>query len=247
MGVVYTYDRICQQKNTFMIVLNLLSGESFKNHVLAMMGEKPYQWAAQHGIGRRIIDSIKKGNIPDPKNLVPLANALGVSVDYILTGNKATLPHSKEQTINNREGYIVPLAEGYLSGGTGTIPSDEIKDELWIPKKYLGAAKGAETRYVAIEVKGNSMEPIVQEGEIVVVDRTECDPEKIRSRSIYAVRVDSENYVKHLLYKKKENVLQLISANPQFVREHGIESIDLNTLDDSPIIGKVVFSFRRWK
>lgn len=71
-----------------MIVHELLSGEAFKNQVLKKAGEKPYQWATQNGIGRRVIDSIKKGKIPDPKNLIPLANALGFSLDKLLTGKE---------------------------------------------------------------------------------------------------------------------------------------------------------------
>jgi hypothetical protein len=75
----------------------LLEGEDFKNQVLTRMGDKPYQWASQHGIGRRVIDSIKKGKIPDPRNLVPLANALMVSIDWLLTG----------KNVHGDEGFFV--------------------------------------------------------------------------------------------------------------------------------------------
>jgi hypothetical protein len=42
-------------------------------------------------------------------------------------------------------------------------------------------------------------------------------------------------------------ILQLISASPYFVREHGFEYISLKELEDNPIIGKVVFGFRKCK
>jgi len=42
-------------------------------------------------------------------------------------------------------------------------------------------------------------------------------------------------------------ILQPISASAHFVREHGFEYISLKEVEDNPIIGKVVFSFRRWK
>ncbi|HHT9113509.1 MAG TPA: hypothetical protein ACFYD0_09315 [Candidatus Wunengus sp. YC65] len=40
-------------------------------------------------------------------------------------------------------------------------------------------------------------------------------------------------------------ILRLISASSLFVREHGVEYINLKEVKDSPIIGKVVFSFRK--
>jgi hypothetical protein len=42
-------------------------------------------------------------------------------------------------------------------------------------------------------------------------------------------------------------ILQLISASPHFGREHGFESLNLKELEDNPIIGNVVFSFRKRK
>ncbi|MBM2834261.1 MAG: hypothetical protein HW406_1422 [Candidatus Brocadiaceae bacterium] len=46
---------------------------------------------------------------------------------------------------------------------------------------------------------------------------------------------------------KSGKILQLISASPHFVREHGFEYINLKEVEDNPIVGKVVFSFRKWK
>jgi len=48
---------------------------------------------------------------------------------------------------------------------------------------------------------------------------------------------------------KKVRMLQLISANPQYTRERGFEYIKLDELDNdqNPIIGRVVFSFRKWE
>ncbi|MBM4065773.1 MAG: hypothetical protein FJ266_09055 [Planctomycetes bacterium] len=42
-------------------------------------------------------------------------------------------------------------------------------------------------------------------------------------------------------------ILQLISTSPHFGREHGFEYINLKEAEDNPIIGNVVFSFRKWK
>ena len=43
---------------------------------------------------------------------------------------------------------------------------------------------------------------------------------------------------------KLGKILQLISASAHFVGEHGFEYINLKEVEDKPIIGRVVFSFR---
>jgi len=41
-------------------------------------------------------------------------------------------------------------------------------------------------------------------------------------------------------------ILQHISASLHFVERHGFEYINLKEVEGNPIIGKVVFSFRKW-
>jgi len=45
---------------------------------------------------------------------------------------------------------------------------------------------------------------------------------------------------------KSGRILQLISASPHLVKEHGFEYDNLKEVEDKPIIGRVVFSFRKW-
>jgi len=46
---------------------------------------------------------------------------------------------------------------------------------------------------------------------------------------------------------KSGEILPLISASPHFVRERSFECINLKEVEGNPIIGKVVFSFRKGK
>ncbi len=91
------------------------------------------------------------------------------------------------------------------------------------------------------------MEPLLEEDDIVVIDRADCDMKKLHENGIYAVRKDDLYYIKHLHYEEKSKTLQLISANIHFTREHGFEYINLKEIEENPIIGKVVFSLRKWK
>ena len=90
------------------------------------------------------------------------------------------------------------------------------------------------------------MELLFEEDDIVVIDRADCDMKKIYENSVYAVRKDDLYYIKHLHYEEKSKTLQLISASPHFTTKHGFEYINLQEVEENPIIGKVVFSFRKW-
>jgi hypothetical protein len=80
---------------------------------------------------------------------------LGVGVGRLVTGKEDHFAHTEEQRINEEDGYSVPLVDGYISGSTGTIPLEIIKERerLWIPKKYFHSPSGHDCRYIAIEVK----------------------------------------------------------------------------------------------
>lgn len=42
------------------------------------------------------------------------------------------------------------------------------------------------------------------------------------------------------------SLIYLLSENPEH-RRHGVEHIRLKKVTDNPVMGRVVFSFRRWK
>lgn len=199
------------------------------------------------GIKRGIINSIMRGSYPKINEAYEVAKALGVSLERLLIGEDRHVFSTEEQKIDKENGYIVPMIEGHISGGTGSIPLEEITEKFWIPKKYLQSPAGYDCRYVAIKVKGYSMEPLIEDDDIVLIDRVKNDLKNIQENSIYAVRKDDLYYVKHLHYEEKEKKLQLISASPYFIREHGFEYINLKEIENNPIIGKVIFSFRKWK
>lgn len=206
----------------------------------------PYS-LTKKGIKLATINSILRGSKIHVTTACDVAHVLGVSVERLVTGKETHFAHTEEQKINEEDGYCIPLIDGYVSGGTGTIPLEMIKERLWIPKKYLHSPSGHDCRYIAIEVKGYSMEPLLEEGEIVIIDRSNCDLMHVREKNIYVVQKDSLYYVKHLYYEEKEKKLHLISASPYFTRKHGFEYINLKEIEYNPIIGKVVFSFKRWK
>lgn len=216
---------------------------SFKNNYIELTKKYggPYS-LVKKGIKKGIIESIMQGSMPSLDRAYIIAQALGVSLERLLTGRE-TMPEVPE-----KEKYyeLIPHAKGALSGGQGTVPPGELKGWLWIPKKYLPGGGDGE-RYAAVTVSGESMEPLLVDGETVVIDRTERDLDAVHKGSLYAVGKEGLSFVKKLEYDKDTGMLFLISENRDHVNRQGVEYIRLKKGMENPIMGKVVFSFRRWK
>lgn len=64
-----------------------------------------------------------------------------------------------------------------------------------------------------IEVSGNSMEPLIQDGAFVIVDPHQTE---YIANKIYVVKVDEETYVKRVIINRESGVMILKSINPDY-------------------------------
>ena len=109
-----------------------------------------------------------------------------------------------------------------LSAGTGIVdldPTDTTEIELngHVPPHDL-----------AFEVRGDSMEPVFENGEIVFVKKTQ----DIHNGQIIAVQINEEAYIKKVYITNDH--MRLVSLNKEY------EDIIANENDDIRIVGKVL-------
>lgn len=109
-----------------------------------------------------------------------------------------------------------------LSAGTGIVdldPTDTTEIELngHVPPHDL-----------AFEVRGDSMEPVFENGEIVFVKKTQ----DIHNGQIIAVQINEEAYIKKVYINNDH--MRLVSLNKEY------EDIIANENDDIRIVGKVL-------
>jgi phage repressor protein C with HTH and peptisase S24 domain len=172
-------------------------------------------------------------------------NDKGISADWFLTGKGSmflpeveidpaitpgSTPSPKPIKIYKAsdlpEGaFIVPLLDQKLSAGPGAyLPeNDEVKALIRVPG-YL--ARYGEN-VAALPVDGDSMEPTLHRGDMVV-----CDSCGWSGEGIYAVRMGGSGFVKRLT--KAPGKVVIISDNPKYpVREESEGS------EDFAIIGRV--------
>ena len=107
----------------------------------------------------------------------------------------------------NQNDFVVPILDQSLSAGKGQILPDDDN-----PIGYIAVPKELNrygNKLAAIYVNGDSMEPTLQRGDLVVCDSCGWDGD-----GIYALRMDGCGYVKRLA--RKPGKLVVISDNPKY-------------------------------
>jgi transcriptional regulator with XRE-family HTH domain len=121
--------------------------------------------------------------------------------------------------------FVVPLLDQRLSAGPGTaLPeADEAKALIQVP----GYLRQYGEDIAALTVDGDSMEPTLHRGDMVV-----CDSMGWSGEGIYAVRMGGSGFVKRIT--KRPGKVVVISDNPKYPPQEEPEGSE-----DFSIIGRV--------
>jgi phage repressor protein C with HTH and peptisase S24 domain len=217
-------------------------------------GLNRYAWARQLGMTVRQVGNYETDRIPDPAFLARIAEAAGVSVDWILTGestseagrrqaSQPTLifsPSLQEapETFEQAQYVIVPiLTRAAAVGRSRAVQRGDVKGWLCIDRAEIRAR--THHRLVAVEMIGDSMEPIIRAGAIATID---LDDKRIIKRGIYAIATpDGEWTIKHV--KQSEEGLVLFPANSTTDDPYPAH-IDLKRHPE-PIVGRAIYVWQR--
>lgn len=177
------------------------------------------------GISRSAYSHYETGfRDPDTDNLVRLADLLGVSVEFLLGIDEP----SKSNPMINR----IPLLGSVPAG----VPIEAIEDVEEYIDIYPRFVKHGEL--FALHVKGDSMEPDLRSGDIVIIEKQEY----VDNGDIAVVRVNGEDVTLKRV-KLSQKGLMLIPSNPAYDPVF-FDSDQVATLPVT-IIGKVIEIRRR--
>ena len=173
------------------------------------------------GVAPSVVNAWKiRESIPRADIAVKTAEVLDTSVEYLITGNSVELN-------STRKTFLVPILNQELSAGHGDLlPEEDVIEGLlslpiWLRKKY-GNNLGA------LHVHGDSMQPTLNDGDMVVCDSLGWD----KSDGIFAIRLNGNGYVKRLQVVSGKVLIK--SDNPNY--ETITEPLDSNAMN---VIGKV--------
>ena len=166
---------------------------------------------------RSTIAKIESGERDAPQTMiVALAKALGTTPSYLMgweennTANECKTDKINEvnisETLDSKKIRLIPVFES-VSAGFGARADERVIDYLPL---FIEHDYDAENT-LAIKVKGDSMYPKIEDGDIVAV-RKQSDFE---NGNIVVILVDNDEVLVKKIYQDRDKI-RLVSINPEY-------------------------------
>ena len=191
------------------------------NAALEKNNMRPTDLAEKTGIGKSAISQYMSGAFkPKQVRTEKIANALGVSVAYLM-GWEDDCDNVAFRTMNDSECCSYPIIGEVAAGYGSEAIEEETGDYEQIPLEWLRGHNPE--NFFVLRVKGDSMYPDYQDGDLVLVHRQAS----VDSGAVGVVLYDDElATLKKIRYKNGENWVELIPRNPEYSTKR-IENEDL--------------------
>lgn len=118
-----------------------------------------------------------------------------------------------EEWLSNNEFALIPQVRGEISAGGGLVPDETIEMSVAFRRDWI-SRKGDPRKMSLIRVSGDSMEPTLYSGDLVLVDHNRTQVEA--AGGIYAMVLDQEILIKRLEVDFQTKRLHIISDNPRY-------------------------------
>jgi repressor LexA len=185
----------------------------FWNNFVALCYEKntnPTATATALGISIGSITKWKKGAIPRETTLLKIATYFNVTVDYLLGNSNTPTPDTEIKSnvvlLDPEKTRMIPVYES-VSAGFGTLAQDLILEYMPI---YIPTESEAHDT-ICIRVKGDSMSPDIEDGDIIQVYKTS----DVDNGNVAVVLIDGEEALVKKVFFGMASV-ELHSINPAY-------------------------------
>lgn len=179
--------------------------------------------------------------------LAAAAERLGVSATWILTGVGAPLitPEHPNECLPDGKNTVsdfeqIPRYQVDAAAGHGATVEDEaVSGHYAFNRKWLTRRNLNPKNLAVISVRGDSMEPRLRDGDLIVLDKSQTD---IADGRAFVLRLGTDLVVKYI-QRLGASRISLLSANTFYPPRE----IDLDKIDgEAEIIGRVVASMQEW-
>ncbi len=187
---------------------------------------------------------------PTGANLLKLAKVLQVQPEWLLTGEgpesnaveSKLVPVEWESIAQNKDEYVtVPLIDVELSAGNGSPSIVEVEQyELPFRRYTLNKQGVSPTSAKVARVTGNSMSPLLNDGDVVGLDTSKT---KVIDGDTYAIR-DGDLLRVKILIERSDGGLLIRSFNRE---DYPDEILNKEQRQDRvTVIGRVWWSSKLW-
>jgi phage repressor protein C with HTH and peptisase S24 domain len=180
---------------------------------------------------------LERGEIyPDAHQLLLIAAITQCNPAWLLLGgdHPEHVPENAGLTVGSGDLVLVPSYEVTASAGNGAEVVEEnvvgrfAFKKSWISRKGLNPAQLA-----VVTARGDSMEPTVRDGDILLIDR---DAAKIGSDGIYLIERDNQLFCKRL-QKLFDGGVKIMSDNARYAPQQ----LSPEAAGDLHVTGRVVW------
>lgn len=183
------------------------------------------------------INRILSGESASPRKstLDQLAGPLGVAPDWLLFGGESP---GKDMTPSERDYALIPQFKVRGSCGDGYLNDHvEISQGLVFKRDWLARMKAKPENLLVIYAEGDSMEPYVFAGDVVLFDSSKLEP---RDRQAYVIRrPDGGISIKRLIQQISGG--WLIRSDNADKSKYPDEQLSESALHEIPILGRVIW------
>lgn len=197
------------------------------------LGLTQTEFGEKIGLSLRGIVKWEKGESkPQQSTIKALVSTFNVNPDWLLNGTGEMFINDVNQQTETGIISIPYYPEVSAAAGSGVLVYDESTvKHLQISSAIINISTG--DNVCLINATGNSMQPVIDDRDLLLVDLTHKD---FIDEGIYVIRLDNTLLVKRL--QKIPNGVILISDNPQYA-PITLNSDNFNE-NDAAIIGKVI-------
>lgn len=192
--------------------------------------------AKKAGLTQATVSDIERGRSQTTAEAPALAKALGISLDYLLTGKEQ---QEQISVIATEEDFaFIPFYDAHGSCGDGYHNGDHvvIKSELAFKRTWLKSENLQEKDLAIITAKGDSMSPTISDGAILLIN---SNYKKLESGRVYAIVINDEVRIKRLFISVGGDCR--IASDNQNKTLYPDETISADALANLHIVGRVVW------
>lgn len=191
------------------------------------------------GLDQTSISDLEQGKSQTTGKLTELAVALRVDPIWLATGKGSMERTGGEQHSPSEDDYaLIPQYSAKGQSGAGYLNDHvEVKGGLAFKRDWLSRMGAKPENLRVIYAEGDSMEPYIMDGDVVLLDLSKTEP---ASNKVYAIsRPDGGVSIKRLTQRFSGEWV-ISSDNPNKAKYQD-EALGADSVAQVPIIGKVIW------
>lgn len=218
---------------------------------MAMKGTSINAFARKAGLSASSVHRILHGGEPSLSSVFQMANAAGVSANWLMTGWGADLDGQQNSHLTVPPGFASGNGQTSLAINEGEvkirslsshhivsfdqIQSHVLYDDVRFPKSILNELGLKADEACLVQVSGTAMEPLLRDGSVVLIDTADT---LLAEGRIYAFTLNGEVMVKRL--RPSRGKIFMVSENRTMFPDERIARAD-----DFEVAGRVKWAGQR--